>query len=86
MRSAWRAQMPEDEQIELIDAHPRIGATPATVSATSFREQGYDRDAGTDDTDLAQRLTRLNDEYERAFRFSLRAFSWPAGRDPRSPI
>ena len=36
--------MPEDEQLELIDAHPRLGAPPATVSAASFREQGYDRD------------------------------------------
>ena len=37
--------MPEIEQIELIDAHPRLGAPPATVSEMSFREQGYDRDA-----------------------------------------
>ena len=37
--------MPTDEQIELIDAHPRLGAPPASVSALSFREQGYDRDA-----------------------------------------
>ena len=36
--------MPEAEQIELIDAHPRLGAPPATVSAASHREQGYDRD------------------------------------------
>jgi len=34
--------MPEDEQIELIDAHPRLGAPPASVSALSHREQGYD--------------------------------------------
>ena len=37
--------MPLDEQIELIDAHPRLGAPPADVSALSFVEQGYDRDA-----------------------------------------
>ena len=37
--------MPEVEQIELIDAHPRLGAPPATVSEMSFREQGYDRNA-----------------------------------------
>ena len=37
--------MPAVEQIELIDAHPRLGAPPATVSEMSFREQGYDRDA-----------------------------------------
>jgi 2-oxo-4-hydroxy-4-carboxy--5-ureidoimidazoline (OHCU) decarboxylase len=33
--------MPEMEQIELIDAHPRIGADASTVSAMSYREQGY---------------------------------------------
>lgn len=37
--------MPEEEQIELIDAHPRLGAPPGTVSALSFREQGYQRPA-----------------------------------------
>ena len=34
--------MPEPEQLELIDAHPRLGAPPGSVSALSFREQGYD--------------------------------------------
>lgn len=77
------AQLSEVEQIELIDGHPRIGATPATVSATSFREQGYDRTPAPDDTDLAQRLTRLNDEYERRFGFRFCVFV--AGR-PRSEI
>ncbi len=28
--------MPEDEQIELLDAHPRLGAPPGTVSAMSY--------------------------------------------------
>ena len=37
--------IPEAEQLELIDAHPRLGAPPGSVSALSFVEQGYDRDA-----------------------------------------
>ncbi len=37
--------MSEAEQIALLDAHPRIGAPPATVSPLSFREQGYDRES-----------------------------------------
>jgi len=57
--------MPEAEQIELIDAHPRLGAPPATVSAASHREQGYDRDT----TDAIAELVRLNDEYEARFGF-----------------
>jgi 2-oxo-4-hydroxy-4-carboxy--5-ureidoimidazoline (OHCU) decarboxylase len=69
-QAEWTAlTMPEDEQIELLNAHPRIGATPASVSALSYREQGYDKDAGT--TELQARLDTLNDEYERrnGFRF-----------------
>jgi 2-oxo-4-hydroxy-4-carboxy--5-ureidoimidazoline (OHCU) decarboxylase/GNAT superfamily N-acetyltransferase len=31
----------EDERIELIEAHPPIGADPETVSALSYVEQGY---------------------------------------------
>src|SRR5215212_494303 len=45
--------MPEDEQIELIDAHPPLGAPPGTVSADSFREQGYDRDTADAVAELA---------------------------------
>jgi len=77
------AQLPEDEQIELIDGHPRIGAPPATVSATSFAEQGYDRSAPSEDQTLADRLARLNDEYERLFGFRFCIFV--AGR-PRAEI
>lgn len=66
--------MPEDEQLELIDAHPRLGAPPATVSADSFREQGYDRET----TAAIAELERLNGEYER--RFGFRYCVFVAGR------
>ena len=64
--------MPEDEQFELLNAHPRIGADPAAVSALSHREQGYGRDPGT--AQLALRLERLNDEYEHRFGFRFVVF------------
>jgi 2-oxo-4-hydroxy-4-carboxy--5-ureidoimidazoline (OHCU) decarboxylase len=73
--------MPEDEQIELLNAHPRIGAAPASVSALSFREQGYDRDPGT--SELQSRLDDLNDRYEA--RFGFRFVVFVAGR-PRVEI
>ena len=38
--------MPEPEQIELLNAHPRLGAPPESVSEHSFREQGYAREPG----------------------------------------
>jgi 2-oxo-4-hydroxy-4-carboxy-5-ureidoimidazoline decarboxylase len=69
--------MPEVEQVELVDAHPRLGAPPAVVSKLSFGEQGYDRDAAASvaaDEDrardrLATDLERLNRAYEANFGF-----------------
>lgn len=77
------SELPEDEQLELINGHPRIGADPATVSVTSFHEQGYDRAPPTTDRELASRLARLNDAYED--RFGFRFVVFVAGR-PRSEI
>jgi 2-oxo-4-hydroxy-4-carboxy-5-ureidoimidazoline decarboxylase len=73
--------MPEPEQVELIDAHPRLGAAPATVSALSYAEQGYDRDASP--ADVAAELERLNDTYET--RFGFRYCVYVAGR-PRQAL
>ena len=42
---ATAREMPEEEQIELLDAHPRIGADPATVSELSRRRAGLRRAA-----------------------------------------
>ena len=66
--------MPEPEQLELIDAHPRLGAPREAVSSLSFIEQGYHRDAdeaAVDDTGaaLAEELERLNARYEVVFGF-----------------
>lgn len=75
--------MPEPEQIELIDAHPRLGAPPGTVSALSYVEQGYDRPGGAaggaeTQVDVAAELERLNDAYEA--RFGFRYCVYVAGR------
>jgi 2-oxo-4-hydroxy-4-carboxy-5-ureidoimidazoline decarboxylase len=69
--------LPEPEQVELVDAHPRLGAPPAQVSKLSFGEQGYDRDsAATLAADearerdrLVTELERLNHAYETTFGF-----------------
>ncbi len=65
--------MPEPEQLELIDAHPRLGAPPATVSELSFREQGYDQVGGSGGS-LAVDLARLNSDYEARFGFRFCVF------------
>jgi 2-oxo-4-hydroxy-4-carboxy--5-ureidoimidazoline (OHCU) decarboxylase len=76
--------MPEPEQIELIDAHPRLGADPALISPLSYREQGYDgaptgaAAPEVPSADLAARLADLNARYEA--RFGFRYCVFVAGR------
>jgi len=80
--------LPVDEQIELIDAHPRLGAPSGSVSALSFREQGYDREhaeaaAAAERVRVGRELARLNEAYER--RFGFRYCVFVAGR-PRAAL
>ena len=80
--------LPEEERIELIDAHPRIGAPPGSVSALSFLEQGYDRErasvaAEEERASVQAEHDRLNQAYEG--RFGFRFVIFVAGR-PRSAI
>jgi 2-oxo-4-hydroxy-4-carboxy--5-ureidoimidazoline (OHCU) decarboxylase len=83
--------MPEADRLELIDAHPRLGAPPASVSTLSFVEQGYDResadrtvaDAETERRRVAAELARLNAAYEA--RFGFRYCVFVAGR-PRASL
>jgi 2-oxo-4-hydroxy-4-carboxy--5-ureidoimidazoline (OHCU) decarboxylase len=74
--------MPEEEQVELVDAHPRLGATPGSVSAMSYAEQGYDR-VRSGAAETAAELERLNDAYEE--RFGFRYCVFVAGR-PREAL
>ena len=75
--------MPEDEQIELLNAHPRIGAVAAGVSELSRREQGLDEPAGPGAAWIADELLALNEAYESLFGF--RYVIFVAGR-PRADI
>ena len=80
--------MPEPEQVELIDAHPRLGAPLEAVSRLSFVEQGYDRQraGAADDVEggrVAAQLERLNARYEE--RFGFRYCVFVAGR-PRAAL
>ena len=83
------AGMPEEEQIELVNAHPRIGADPAGLSAMSADEQGYPDEADAEPPPdapvdfVSEELANLNDIYER--RFGFRYVVFVAGR-PRSEI
>ena len=64
------ARMTEAERIAVLNAHPRIGADPDSLSPLSRREQGG---AAT-----PPELAALNDDYER--RFGFRFVVFVAGR------
>ena len=75
-------EMPEEEQVELINAHPRLGAPPSSVSEHSFREQGYDRDT----TAAIADLERLNAAYEARFGFRFCVFVAGRSRTALVPV
>ena len=70
--------MPEADQIELLNAHPVLGADPATVSAASHEEQGYDSPIEADPQPMLEELAMLNEVYES--RFGFRFVVFVAGR------
>ena len=69
-------ELSEEEQIEVLNAHPAIGAR--SLSAVSAREQGEE-----DDPALLVELARLNRAYEEKFGFRFLVF---VNRRPRSAI
>lgn len=72
----------EEEQVELLEAHPRIGAAATELSAFSRAEQGAD-EPDDETAYVAEELANLNDLYER--RFGFRYVVFVAGR-PRESI
>ena len=75
-------EMPEADQVELLDAHPRIGAGAAGKSELSRREQGVDASSG----ELADRLRALNGRYERRFGFRYVIFVAGRSREEIAPL
>jgi len=67
------AEMSEADRIAVLNAHPRIGADPTSLSALSLREQG-----GAVEVATQKALAAMNDEYER--RFGFRFVVFVAGR------
>ena len=75
--------MPEPDQIELLNAHPPLGADPESVSAASFEEQGFESDDEAQGQVVLDELAMLNEVYEQ--RFGFRFVVFVAGR-PLSSI
>jgi 2-oxo-4-hydroxy-4-carboxy-5-ureidoimidazoline decarboxylase len=83
-RTAQR--LPPADQVQVLNAHPRIGERPEAVSAFSYREQGYNAEAGLPTEQVRQvyaDLADLNHEYEQ--RFGFRFIVFVNGR-PKSAI
>jgi 2-oxo-4-hydroxy-4-carboxy-5-ureidoimidazoline decarboxylase len=78
--------LPAAQQVELLNAHPRIGERPAVVRARSqlsFREQGYDTEDPAQVQHIYAELERLNAAYEQRFGFRFVAF---VNRRPKSAM
>lgn len=80
-------ELPDEEAIELVNAHPRIGADAASLSPLSSAEQGMagdgDLEQGGEEPWVAEELAILNEAYERIFGFRFAVFV--AGR-PKAQI
>jgi OHCU decarboxylase len=69
-----------DEQVVVVNAHPRIGEAAAVVrqtSALSYREQGYDAETGLAPEELERvyaELAHLNADYESKYGFRFVVF------------
>lgn len=77
--------LPEEERLELVEGHARIGAPPESVSEASHAEQGY-ADESPQDAEVArayEELAMLNEIYEQ--RFGFRYVIFVAGR-PKTAI
>ena len=61
--------LPEKQRIEILNAHPRIGAPVSTLSEPSRREQGAEAEAH-----VLRELMTLQAQYERAFGFRFVVF------------
>ena len=64
----------DEEKIDTLNAHPRIGEDPKKLSGRALNEQG---------TDVIPELARLNDDYERRFGFRFVVF---VNRRPKREI
>jgi OHCU decarboxylase len=72
--------MPTNQQVEVLSAHPRIGAPLATLSEASRREQSHGMQPAED---VMSQLAALNQEYEDRFGFRFVVF---VNKRPRSEL
>jgi 2-oxo-4-hydroxy-4-carboxy--5-ureidoimidazoline (OHCU) decarboxylase len=65
------------EKLEVMNAHPRIGASKVGLSANSLKEQGYNTHSGgisAEDEKINAELAQLNQAYEDQYGFKFVVF------------
>lgn len=65
------------EKLEVMNAHPRIGASKTGLSANSLKEQGYNSQSGgisAEDEKVNAELAELNQKYEDQYGFKFVVF------------
>jgi OHCU decarboxylase len=83
---AIAAALPDAARVAVVNAHPRIGASPRLLSAASYREQGYAAESAFAATELdatLRSLAELNAQYED--RFGFRFVVW-VNKRPKAAI
>jgi 2-oxo-4-hydroxy-4-carboxy--5-ureidoimidazoline (OHCU) decarboxylase/GNAT superfamily N-acetyltransferase len=75
-------ELSDDEAVELVNAHPRIGSDPTGMSRMSKNEQGFDADPD-EPSWVDEELAGMNEVYED--RFGFRYVTFVAGR-PREQV
>ncbi|ORZ08727.1 Oxo-4-hydroxy-4-carboxy-5-ureidoimidazoline decarboxylase [Absidia repens] len=80
------SDLSDQDKLDIINAHPRIGENKTNLSAMSLKEQGYNTRQGTEseqDRQVNATLAELNKKYEATYGFKFVVFV--AGR-PRTEI
>lgn len=70
-------ELSKEETLEVMNAHPRIGASKVGLSVNSLKEQGYDSKTGgvsAEDEQVNNELAKLNQEYEDQYGFKFVVF------------
>jgi 2-oxo-4-hydroxy-4-carboxy-5-ureidoimidazoline decarboxylase len=67
-------QLPREQQVAVVNAHPRIGENPTRVSKLSYHEQGYATEDPSEVAHVYEQLRQLNKQYEDRFGFRFVVF------------
>jgi 2-oxo-4-hydroxy-4-carboxy--5-ureidoimidazoline (OHCU) decarboxylase len=79
----------QEEKLEVMNAHPRIGASKVGLSANSLKEQGYNSHTGqvsAQDEAVNAELAKLNQQYEDQYGFKFVVFVNGRPRNQIIPI